>query len=270
MTTKTGLEEFYSAWSAKSQEEIAYDLLAAERKANTVISGLADCLPQGLGCILDFGCGYGRFLSVVAATLHVKSAIGVDFSEAAIGVANEVNDNTLSQYHRLPTLSIVENIRFIKEIIPTPVDCVLLIDLLEHVPDCAGLLRELSSVAPLFIVKLPIEASVLDNYLLPKEYPGSNHSNGHLREFNVNDVHYFVRQIGLTPIKEDLYVYHIEDMFPPVTGALSFKGAIYRNALKWFKRICSWLLPKRIFLRLVGGGGYYCLATFDENHVLHP
>ncbi len=270
MTDRTKLEDFYDSWSTKSEKDIEHDLCAAERKADLIVTGLSSHLRHHIHSVLDFGCGFGRFLDILAKRLDLKHAFGVDFSADAIRIAKNINDKTRLEFQQLHTLSASENVQLIQTFAPEGIDCILLIDLLEHIPDCVELLSALSTITPLFLIKLPIESSILDNYLLPKEFPGSNHSNGHLREFNVNDVHYFVRQIGLTPIVENTYVYHIDDMFPPPAGRRSFKGVIYRNGLKWLKLFSSWILPKRIFLRLIGGGGYYCLATFDKDHVLHP
>lgn len=109
----------------------------------------------------------------------------------------------------------------------------LLIDLLEHVPDCRALVASLAKFTKYFLIKLPVESSVLDNYILPKEYPGPLHSNGHLRGFDANRVHYFIRQLGLTPLFESLYVYHLEDIFPPAFRALPFRQKMIRGVLKF-------------------------------------
>lgn len=89
-----------------------------------------------------------------------------------------------------------------------------------------------------------------------------------MREFTVNDVYYFIRKMGLTPIIEDTYVYHIDDTVPPLPGAASLFKKFKRIIIKTIKYTCSKIMPKRIFLRLVGGGGYYCIATFDRNIIV--
>jgi hypothetical protein len=105
---------------------------------------------------------------------------------------------------------------------------------------------------------------------MPKEYPGSTHSNGHLREFDANNVYYFIRSLGLTPVFETLYRYHPEDSFPPLPHGAPLKGRLVYQAIKSVKTVLSWLLPTRLFLRIVGGGGYLCLASYSEQHVLNP
>jgi hypothetical protein len=48
------------------------------------------------------------------------------------------------------------------------------------------------------------------------------------------------------------------------------KGRLLRLAIKSVKTVLSWLLPTKIFLRVVGGGGYLCLASYSEQHLLNP
>ncbi|HBI22231.1 MAG TPA: hypothetical protein DDY37_06585, partial [Legionella sp.] len=163
-----------------------------------------------------------------------------------------------------------ENIQFLEKQLKSNVDAILLIDLLEHIPNCQALISALASHTRLFLIKLPIESSIIDDYLLPKEYPSSTHSNGHLREFNVNTVHYFIRSLGLTPMFETLYRYETKDSFPPLALGSPLKARLVRIAIMSVKKILSWILPTKIFLRLVGGGGYICVASYNARQVLNP
>lgn len=266
------LEGFYEAWSSKTSDAIDYDIEASIRKADVIASHIPASLLANIRSILDFGCGYGavlyRFQERLASTVDV--AVGVDFSNAAVEMARQRFQRGSLKYCKLPKLDISENQDFLRETIPDGVDCILLIDLLEHVPDCKELINALAEFTPYFIVKLPVESSVLDNYVLPKEYPSSVHSNGHLREFDANNVHYFIRQLGLTPLYETLYVYHSEDVFPPLPEGCTLKQRLVRWLLRGFKVVAVRILPKKVFLRWVGGGGYFCIATFDRSHILNP
>jgi SAM-dependent methyltransferase len=266
------LEGFYEEWSSKSLDAIDYDIEASIRKADVIISHIPANLLAGIRSILDFGCGYGavlhRFQEKLASTVDVT--VGVDFSRAAIEMAQQRFEKDSLKYHRLPQLDISGNLNFLKATIPDGVDCILLIDLLEHVPDCRTLVSSLAQFTRFFIVKLPVESSALDNYVLPKEYPSSVHSNGHLREFDANNVHYFIRQLGLTPLYETLYIYHFDDTFPPQPADCTMKQKIVRRLLRVFKVTAAKILPKKIFLRWIGGGGYFCLATFDRALMLNP
>lgn len=261
-------EKFYEEWSNKTLEEINYDIMAAIRKAKVIASSIPKNMTCNINSILDFGCGYGAFVKHFQDALKIPKAIGVDFSSFAINVANKQFANDSLVFYRLQTLDISKNSDFLLSIIPKRVDCILLIDLLEHVPNCKDLIANLSKFTKYFIIKLPIESTIFDNYMLTKEYPGSTHSNGHLREFDANNVHYFIRQLGLTPIFESLYVYNLQDIFPPQFNGLLPRQKINRFFLKNFKRLMILILPRKIFLRVIGGGGYFCLATYNEQNTL--
>jgi hypothetical protein len=163
-----------------------------------------------------------------------------------------------------------ESVKYIKSKTGGKIDCILLIDLLEHVPDCINLMKKLSGLSKLFIVKLPIEENVLNNYILRKEYPSTQHSNGHLREFNANTVFYFIRQIGLTPIAEGIHIYKFRDSFPPPPFKLTLRQVLIRNVIKLFQVTMALLFPKKIYIRVFGPGSYYCVATFNKKYILNP
>lgn len=264
------LEEFYEVWSSKSAAEIEYDIEASRRKAAVITASLPREITSEIHSVLDFGCGYGALLSQFKGALGIEKGIGVDFSASAITIAKERFESEALKFHKLETLDIAQNVTYLNSLLPEGADCVLLIDLLEHVPDCKTLVASLGTIAKYFVIKLPVESSVFDNYVLPKEYPSPVHSNGHLREFDANNVYYFIRQLGLTPLYESLYVYHPDDAFPPAPEGATFKQRAVRMLIKGFKRAASWLLPRKIYLRLIGGGGYFCIATFDQSHVLNP
>lgn len=266
------LTGFYAEWSSKSADGIDFDIRSAERKAEAIVKLVPRLVLDSLHRMLDFGCGYGAVLLGLNRLRPdlVESALGVDFSGAAIDVARLRCDNPSIRYEKLPALDIRDNMDFLQARLGCRVDAILLIDLLEHVPDCRSLIAELAPYTRLFLIKLPVESSVLDNYVLPKEYPSSTHSNGHLREFDANSVYYFIRSLGLTPVFETLYRYEPEDSFPPVPSGTSLKGRLVRFVIKSVKTGLSWMLPTKLFLRLVGGGGYICVASYNAQHVLNP
>lgn len=263
-------EKFYELWSDKSDGQIQYDIESSIRKADVVFSVFREVSNVQLRKIIDFGCGYGKIVELLTKKFNLECGYGFDFSEAAIKYANLHFASDSILYYRLPTLDISKEIEFIRTTVNDNVDCILLIDVLEHVPDCYAMIKELAKITKYFLVKLPIEENVLFNYFLRKEYPSSRHSNGHLREFTVNNVHYFVRKLGLTPIVEGTYVYDIRDGFPPFENKSDIKGYIKRHLIRALTMLSSLILPKRLHLRLIGMGSYYCLATFDEKHILYP
>jgi SAM-dependent methyltransferase len=267
------LEQFYESWSEKSDQGIKEDIQSATRKANKIIEGITYLKENEIKIksLIDFGCGYGTILSIFAKHFQTDFSLGFDFSTEAVKYANHHYPGNNNQYFKTPSLDVHENVDLIKSKIGNQkVDCILLTDLLEHIPNCIELIKELSKITKYFIIKLPIESSVFDNLILNKEYPSSIHSNGHLREFTVNTVHYFIRELGLTPLYEATYIYNINDTFPKQDKWNSFRHKIRHHILKYFKRLSSIILPKRLFLRLIGGGGYYCISTFNQDHILNP
>ncbi len=266
------LEGFYETWSSKLPDAIDYDIEASMRKADVIATRIPENLLQQIRFVMDFGCGYGGLLRRFQERLPttIKAAVGVDYSGAAIEIASQRFQDEALKYYKLPHLDIAGNLDFLRSTIPDGVDCILLVDLLEHVPDCKTLVSSLAGFTRFFIVKLPVESSVFDNYVWPKEYPSSVHSNGHLREFDANNVYYFIRQLGFTPLYESLYVYRMDDTFPPLPPGCTLKQKAARWLIRGFKGVAALVLPKKIFLRWVGGGGYFCLATFHQTHMLNP
>lgn len=266
------LAGFYVEWSSKSADAIDFDIRSAERKALAIVQRIPPDVLNSLRRLMDFGCGYGAVLLGLKRlrAAHIESALGVDFSDLAIDVARRRNDCAEIRYEKLPALDIQDNRDFLRTHMAGIVDAILLIDLLEHVPDCRTLIAELAPYTRWFLIKLPVESSLMDNYLLPKEYPSPTHSNGHLREFDANSVYYFIRSLGLTPIFETLYRYEPEDSFPPVAPGTPWKGRLVRFAIKSVKTLLSWMLPTKLFLRIVGGGGYICVASYNAEHLLNP
>jgi len=263
-------ENFYESWSDKSDNQILYDIDASVRKADIVSLAFREASDICFKKIIDFGCGYGKIIALLSKRFNLELGYGFDFSNAAINYAQLHFASDTLLYSRLLSLDISNEVEKIRTAVNGSVDCVLLVDVLEHVPDCQGLIKELAKITKYFFVKLPIEENILCNYILNKEYPSSRHSNGHLREFNVNNVYYFIRKLGLTPIVEGTYVYDPLDSFPPFDRKHNISAYIKRYILKYFTIASSKLLSKRTHLRLVGMGSYYCLATFDEKHVLSP
>ena len=264
------LENFYQSWSSKSKELIDYHNEAAVRKIDALFDGMPQINDQKIRTMLDYGCGYGKALQHCAERLNLIKSYGFDFSEAAVDYAAHNFRSANLVYHRLTSLDSDQNVKQISAITGGKVDCILLIDLLEHIPDCRELMLKLSDLSDLFIVKLPIEDNIIDNYILRKQYPSPKQANGHLREFNANTVFYFIRTIGLTPIAEGLHVYDFRDSYPPPAAPLTVGQSVNRNIVKYFRMTMSLLLPRKIYIRLFGPGSYYCIATFNREHFLNP
>lgn len=264
------LSEFYQTWSRKEPWLIKYESEAACRKVDTMLKGMPELRNLDIKSAIDFGCGYGKVLQDFFKKAKLDKAYGFDISENAINYARHNFSSDGLQFHQLTTLDADENTRFIKSVVGDSVDAILLVDMLEHVPDCQKLMLNLSRLTKYFVILLPIEENIINNYFIRKIYPSTKHYNGHVREFNVNSVHYFIRKIGLTPIAEGEYIYDFKDGYPPQPPAPITLRRIARTLLKYIRIILALTLPKKIYLRLAGPGAYYCVATFNEEHILKP
>jgi len=264
------LGEFYQTWSNDRAWLIDYDNEVAGRKVDTILQGMPELQKLGIKSAVDFGCGYGKTLHDFHERVSLEKSYGFDVSENAIRYAQQNFTSPGVQFNQLATLEIAENTQFIKSVIGTGVDAVLLVDLLEHIPDCINLMLHLSEIAKYFIIMLPIEENVINNYFIKKIYPSTKHYNGHVREFNVNSVYYFIRKLGLTPIDEGIHIYDFRDSYPPQPPAPITLRWIARKLLKYLRMIMALVLPKKIYLRLFGYGTYYCIATFSKEHILTP
>ena len=265
------LEKFYDSWSEKTEVGLKHDITCGEEKALRIITGLQ--LEQyNLKNVLDYGCGYGIALKTMQEHLKLGTSIGIDFSKQSIKFAKSNYVDPSLSFETLDEINLQKNILEIRQILNNAniqkLDAILLIDLLEHVPRSTSLIKELSQFTKYFIIKLPVENSIFDNYIINKFYPGSNHPDGHVREFTANSVYHYIRSLGLTPLAESLYAYNIKESFPPLFGKQPLLTRIKYFALKMFKLIFKCTLPTKIFLRTIGGGGYYCIAEFNEEYIL--
>lgn len=264
------LEQFYKNWQNDRRALIEYDNDCAARKIETILREAPAIHELNLKSAIDFGCGRGKALRVFSEKMNLERAYGFDFSEEAINYAAREFGSDDLEFHRLTTLDIDESIDRIKQVALDKVDCILLIDLLEHVADCKYLLLRLSELTNYFIIKLPIEANILENCLMRnKMYPSTRQYNGHLREFSANTVYYFIRALGLTPISEGLYLYDVKDA-QPQTSSRSLGQHLKEGLIALVRRLLSIILHRKLVLALCGPGGYYCIATYNKAHVLSP
>lgn len=266
----TELESFYSSWQKDRAELIDYDNGCAVRKVETVLRHVPSIASLGIRTAIDFGCGRGQALRHFSERMQLERAYGFDFSAEAIEYASRVFGSREVQFQRLSTLDIDASVDAIKRAVPGGVDCILLLDLLEHVANCKHLVARLGELAKYFVIKLPVEANILDNYIFRnKVYPSTTHYNGHLREFNANSVFYFVRELGFTPLAEGLYLYDRADVAPQF-ARLPLLRSIKHGTVTGLRKLLSLILHKKLFITVCGPGGYYCVATFDPANVLNP
>lgn len=265
------LKEFYTQWSKKSPEEIDFDIKVSIEKSGAALEMFKKADIGTIDSILEIGCGYGRNLAEVMGYTNAIFGLGCDISEDAIAYARQQCKDDSIKYICIPSMDIRTTVSHIRSLYNTPFDLVILFDILEHVPNTKTFVQELASIAKCFIIILPLEDCILFNYIFPermKEYPSAKHKDGHLWEFHVNNVHHFVVSLGLTPIMYNFYKYNVNTIFPPHLRPHNLKGRLFYEALRKIHQVSSYLLPKRVFLRVMGGGGFVCLATWSGDLVL--
>jgi SAM-dependent methyltransferase len=254
------LEKLYDSWSRKENYKVFHDIQCAREKAD-ILADLLKINDIHLRNVVDIGCGYGAFLNRFLEIQHSVQGVGFDYSSDAVIFAKTHFGNDRLTFQALGSLEIEDIVQAIRQI--GRQDCVFLIDILEHISNCRLFVKALSEVVDLFVIKLPLERSMFDNFILNKEYPSILHSNGHLREFDVDDVHVFIRSLGLVPIAETVMIYRgLKASFPPQINQ-SFKQRLVRFLIWLFKLVCSLILPKKLFLYFIGGGSYYAILRYQ-------
>jgi len=134
--------------------------------------------------IVEVGCGSGRILSELAVHYPQANVTGYDISPDAIGMAQQYANSRVSfREAALPDSSVTA-------------DLLLLIDVLEHVPDYYGLLENIRSAARHFIFHVPLDLScrsLMKPQLLLQEREHSGH------------IHYFSKEMVLWMLRDARY-----------------------------------------------------------------
>ena len=133
--------------------------------------------------VIEVGCGSGRILSELSshyADAHFK---GYDISPEAIHIAKQFAGEKISFYEAaLPNST-------------TRADLLLLIDVLEHVPDYYGLLENLRRTAMHFIFHIPLDLSCR-SLLKPQLLLQEREASGHIHYFSKDMVLWMLRDAG--------------------------------------------------------------------------
>ena len=270
-TKNSYLESYYSKWHNKSKENIERDINLCIEKSFAACKIFDQIDIGNIDSILEVGCGFGKNLVEIMDYTKASFGLGCDISKESIEFANKNYANDKVRFLRSSSLDIQTTVSEIREVYNNTFDLLILFDVLEHVPKPKEIIREISKIAKYFFIILPLDDTIFENYFLPeraKVYPSFYHSDGHLWEFNVNDVHKFISSLGLAPIVYDYQIWSTNAQFPSFLRPKSIKGKILYNFWKWCNYLCKKLLPKKIFLRLMGRGYFVCLATWHSDNVL--
>lgn len=130
---------------------------------------LLNVWPQGrpLRRVLEIGCATGELIAAVPAAQRV----GLDISPANVAAACA----------RFPEVAF--HCGDFREAGFGGFDAVILSDVLEHVPDDAGFLRDAAQLGEAVLVNLPLE----DNWLNDRRVYGPDDVSGHLRRYSLAD-----------------------------------------------------------------------------------
>jgi SAM-dependent methyltransferase len=200
------------------------------------ILALNNCAPKE---ITEVGCGSGAVLyhlsNLLQASVRYK---GYDISAQAISMAKNLPTNNRIEYL---------NEDWIQESLTT--DCLLIIDVLEHVEDYYGFLKNIRKKANSFVFHIPLDLSCR-TILKPHVLLQQRNKVGH--------IHYFTKDLVVWMLKDSGYT--IIDSFytKPFIDTTTAKG--FKNSIKKLLRNFSFWIHKDVSASLWGGYSIMILA----------
>lgn len=223
---ETDYERLNPGWHAEDADGKVADVLKSIRRAQLQ--------PRS---ICDVGCGSGDVLARLHRALETERAVGYDISRLAIGLASK---------HVAPGLDFVAGpVSADAE----PFDLMLLIDVIEHVRDPVDQLVSLRDVAPVAILKIPLELCVL-KVLSADSLTRGRRALGH--------VHYFNESVARELLAEAGYAVIDAWFSPPGTGGAVREPS--RRALQAAQRTATRISP-RLAARTIGGSSLMVVAS---------
>jgi SAM-dependent methyltransferase len=198
----------------------------APRKVREILSVLPpDAPPRTL---LDYGCGAGAVLTGLVRALDAERGVGVDVSPAAVKLARSLCTDGRAAFLDCAELDAE---RF---------ECVLLVDVLEHLPDPAATLRALAPLGDRAVVRLPLERTALNRvmaWLGMDPLPALEERFGHIHHFGLREALGLVRGAGLLPRRVRVFPLPM----------------IRSRTLYHVQMLCWRALPERAYAWLFGG-----------------
>ncbi|MCK5283459.1 MAG: class I SAM-dependent methyltransferase [Nanoarchaeota archaeon] len=186
-------QEFYrrygEEWSSFERRQFEY--IATSYKVSNLCALMEGFRPQR---IIDFGCGLGDALDMLAKHFQVIDAIGIDTSSTMITYAKK-------QY---PEYTFLKG--GIEKLKTTHADLITFFDVLEHTEDIPAFLKVAQRNAKYIGIKIPLEKSLLitllNNLHLRQKRSRLYNSDGHLHEFNESDLDFIFKKVGLNVINK--------------------------------------------------------------------
>ena len=213
--------------------------------------------------ILEVGCGQGAFMATIAVNLKEFKGFGIDISKNAIKNAKKSHQKIVY------LVSDAQNIPFKDKYF----DVIIVIDVLEHLDDVRGTLKEIKRILKndgVFHCHVPCEGGVLTwTWLANKTHIGNKLKfkyAGHIQQFKKNEIvnliaeQFTVKKVNysfhLLGQLSDLYIYilkHFEAMPKGKSKLVPFFIKNSRNLIKIIRRIAyheSLLLKNRSIFAL--------------------
>jgi len=187
--------------------------------------------------ICEVGCGSGGILALLAREFGSAQCTGYDISEQALALCRPKESGNL---HFLAGSLPQADARF---------DLVLAIDVLEHVEDYIGFLKELRGKGARTIFRVPLNLSVQSVLLRSRPILRAREAYGHL--------HYFTQETALATLRDAGY--RTVDSFltfAPISMDALGPG---RAVLKRLKRACLQVSPAWV-ARMLDGFSLMVLA----------
>jgi SAM-dependent methyltransferase len=223
-------EEDYASnnpqWHLEDAEDKVGDVLTAIARAQLTIHS-----------ICDIGCGVGEVLAQLHRRLQTERTVGYDVSHYAIELAKQREGPGLT-FLAADASSDSETF-----------DVMLLLDVLEHVPDPVGFLKSVRHKAPTAIINLPLELSAL-KVLSGDSLARGRRALGHL--------HYFNERLAFEMLREAGFEVRDSWFSPPGTGRAV--PDVKRRALRFGQRIATRANPS-VAARTIGGSSLMMVAA---------
>lgn len=187
--------------------------------------------------ICEIGCGSGEILVKLHEQLHSANFKGYEVSPQAFNICSQKESSNI--HFVLSNLLEESNAYF---------DCLLCIDVFEHVEDYIGFLKSLKTKSQYFIFHIPMDMTVSSVFRVsPILYARSK----------VGHLHYFSKETALHTLKD--CGYEIEDYFY-TSGALSLRKHSLKTKLAKLPRRFLYSLNSDLAVRLLGGYSLMVLA----------
>jgi ubiquinone/menaquinone biosynthesis C-methylase UbiE len=223
-------ETYREIWSKTERRELErLDTANKIKNLSTLLNGIK---PRS---ILDYGCGLGDALHLLANRFKVTDATGVDISSTMIGAARREHPECTFVHGGI---EVVEGRKL---------DLITFIDVLEHLEDIPAVLTIAKRSATYIAIKIPLEKTWLIALLnvLRLKQPRSlaYESEGHLYEFNRGEIEAILSKTGLMTIRaQHRFVMEREFLFSDLVG----RRMKNKTGLIGKLNYCLYLLLKRL------------------------